>query len=470
MGQVTFNIIESGGKVQAVLPHEASLGVLANSIPQSALDPAEVGNPRPAISTYPDDADTGFGHAPWGPTDDFPNRVHLKNSRVAIAQQAILKLAKKLYGAGIYYVRRSDFAKTRTPDRAYIPDVEDFLDDNEINLHWYFPQCLEWQTLWNTFSEMKLSLSKKYVVGIYHKEANFCRLSVQDKNTGVIRNLIYDTRFAFWQHQNLPGDPSNPKSDTPKSTVIPLIPWWRKEEWLSNLGGYTFAWHTRIRSGAAIYYPMPPWEGLFKKNGWMDSAADVPRIVNSMQQNQIRLKYQFVVEETYFKILHPEWESYTAEQRRAAIDKLNNTMNETLVGVDSGYTSLLSVFKYDATLNQMLGKVEIVAVDDKIKADAWVPGSEKANFEIVQGLGAHPTDFGLARENGSMGAGSGSAEMQNYNISTLTNTIEQEYLLAPLNFIARYNRWDVRFMIDNPKLTTQNGDKSGVVGGMRDEG
>lgn len=463
--KIYFDIIEADGKVLGIHPN----GIIGTKIPQAAISQEEMGNPRPAISTYPNEADMGHGHAPWGPGDNFPNLVRWKNAKVAIAEQAILKLAKKLYGAGIYYVRRSDFAKTRNPDPAYIPDVENFIDDNELNLNWYFPQCLEWQTLWNTFSELKLSLSKKYIVGIYHKEADFCRLSIQDKKTGVIRNLIYDTRFAFWSHQDLPGDPSNPQSNLPESVVIPLMPWWRKEEWLGKLGSYTFAWHTRIRSGNTIYYPMPPWQGLYKRNGWLDSAADVPRIVNAMQKNQITLKYQFAVEETYFKILYPEWDNYTAPQRKKAVDELNSKMNEHLVGADSAYTSLLTVFKYDHTLNQLLGKVEIIAVDDKTKSDQWVPGSEAANFEIVHGLGGHPTDFGLARENGSMGAGSGSAEMQNYNISISTNTIEQEYLLAPLNFVARYNKWDVKFMIHNPKLTTQNADKTGIAGGSKQE-
>jgi len=131
--------------------------------------------------------------------------------------------------------------------------------------------------------------------------------------------------------------------------------------------------------------------------------------------------------------------------------------------VDKGYTSILTVFHFDELKNQALGKIEIIAIDDKVKSDSWVPGAERANFEIVQGLGAHPTDFGLSRENGAMGSGSGSDKREVYNTGISLNTVEQQCLLAPLNFISRYNRWGVRFLIDHTSHTTSNLNESGLV-------
>ncbi len=459
MEKIIFDAIDTGnGTLQvARRPMPSVAGELRIRSNDADHQP---GSSRPAISKYPSELSAGYTYAPWGafPGDDgLPNRIEMKFERVAIAGQAALKLAKLLYGNGIIYVKTADLAKTAQPERAYSREIEDFMEENQIETEWFFPQCLDWQRHWNTFSELKLSMSRKFITGLFHKEAPFCRLSKQD-DSGVIRHLLYDSRFALGMHQA--GTPDNLGGS---AAIIPLLTWFDQRGFFDRLRGFSFAHHSRIRFGRSIYYPRPPWVGLFTQDGWMDAAADVPRIVNSMAKNQITLKYQITLEESYFKIEHPDWDSYTAEQREAALIKLENRINDKLTGPDKAYTSILSVFRYDAMQQVELGKIEIVAIDDKIKKDSWVPGAERANFEIVQGLGAHPTDFGLAREGGSMGAGSGSDKREVYNTAIDTNTIEQTYLLNILNFVFRFNQWPYKALVDHTAHTTSNLSESGQV-------
>lgn len=466
---VTFDVFDINGKAK-IARRPAVTGSLTG---RTATDDNTTGSPRPAVSDYPDETDVGYDYAPWGAfdgDDNLPNRIEAKFSRVSIASQAVLRLAKLMYGNGLVYFLEKDLARTSRPLRHYDPAVEEFLAENMISTEWMFPQCLDWNRHWNTFSEMKLSLSRNFIVGLYHKEAPFCRLSKQDA-FGVVRYLLYDARFAWNQHQRYgnninQGDTvrENTRRDlSGTATLMPLLTWWDARGFFDRLRGYTFAWHSRIRYGRSVYYSRPPWLGLFHANGWMDVAADVPRIVNSMQKNQIQLKYQIIVEESYFKIEHPDWDSYTAEQRSAALDRFEDAINDKFVGVDKGFSSILSVFRFDPLNNKELGKVQIIPIDDKLKRDSWVPGAERANFEIVQGLGAHPTDFGLSRENGAMGAGSGSDKREVYNSAITLNTIEQEYILGPLNFISRFNGWGVRFAIDHTSHTTSNLIETGLV-------
>jgi hypothetical protein len=110
---------------------------------------------------------------------------------------------------------------------------------------------------------------------------------------------------------------------------------------------------------------------------------------------------------------------------------------------------------------------EWLKIDDKTKNDHWVPSSEKADAQIVQGLGIHPSQFGLATEGGKMGSGSGSDQRESYNTAITINTPEQELLLEPLNWIAQYNAmtdpdWDVVFFIDHTQHTTTNDQESGL--------
>lgn len=456
MSKIIFNAYETNGRL--ILQHQDVRSELA---PLSSDPDRLPGAGKPAVSEYPRELDAGYDYAPWGlfvGDDSLPNRIERKFETVSIAQQAVLKLAKLLYGNGIVYFREKDLARTANPERHYDPAIEEFMLENQICTEWLFPQCMDWQRHWNTFSEMKLSMSRRFITNLFHKEAPFCRLSKQDPQ-GVIRFLLYDARFGFGLHQRA-TDPNAPGGS---AILIPLFTWFDSRNFFDRLRGFSFAWHSRIRFGRTVYYSRPPWLGLFAQNGWMDAAADVPRIVNAMQQNQINLKYQIIVEESYFRIEHPDWDSYTADQRSAALGRFEDRINDNFVGVDKGFASILSVFKYDPMSNRELGKVEIVAIDDKIKRDAWVPGAERANFEIVQGLGAHPTDFGLSRESGSMGSGSGSDKREVYNIQISTNTIEQEILLGPLNFVSRFNGWGVRFMVDHTSHTTSNLVESGIV-------
>jgi hypothetical protein len=375
---------------------------------------------------------------------------------VPLIRQIVKKNAQMLTGNGIIYVKEADLAKTAQPERHYMQQVQDFFDDNLLETEWWFPQAVEWGLHANAFSEFRLSMSKRFITNLFHKEAPFCRLGTQDKQ-GVIKYLLYDAMFAWNQHQR--GGTDNPGGT---AIPIPLLIWWNAQRFFDGLKGDSFAWHTRIRSGKSPYYAKGDHVGLFRPDGWVDVAADVPRIVKSMQSNQISIKYQIDVEESLFKIMYPEWDNFTAEQRNKALDKFEDNINDKFVGVDNLYKSIVSIYRFN-DYGKEQGRVEIKPIDDKVKSDTWKPGAEGANFEIVHGFGAHPTNFGLSRENGSMGSGSGSDKREVYNTTIDTNTMEQKYLLGPLNFVSKFNRWGVRFMIDHTAHTTSNLSESGQV-------
>jgi hypothetical protein len=183
-------------------------------------------------------------------------------------------------------------------------------------------------------------------------------------------------------------------------------------------------------------------------------------------RNQATLKYQILIPESYFKIRHTQWDNYPDKQRATLIDAKVAELNDALSGTDNAYVSIATVFRTEMNGNA-LGKIEIIAIDDKMKNDNWVPSSEAADAQIVQGLGLHPSQVGLAPEGGKMGAGSGSDKMQTFNIGVSLNTIEQNIVLELLNWIARWNAatdpsWDIRFFINHDRLTTTNQQESGV--------
>lgn len=399
----------------------------------------------------------GYRWATWGNNDFLPTETRLKLDKVGIAARVQYDLAKSLYGAGLVYARRSDIAKDPTRvQRAFVPAVEDFLCANLIETEWLFPQFLDYRYHFNTMSELCLSRSKELITNIWHKEAEFCRIELQNERSLRFENIYYSPDFAVGQQ---PGPRRYKK--------IPLFPWFNQNQFFRRLRSYKFAWHSRIKTPGIMYYARPYWLGLCRENGWLDVSINVPEIVNAMQNNQVKLMFQISISEEYFKIRHQNWQTYTDEERNKHIDAFIDNINDKLEGIENNFKSITTIFREDEVTHQAYGMIEIKPIDDRTKKDEWVPSSEKSDAQIVQSLGGHPSMIGLAPEGGSMGAGSGSDKRELFNIEIDTNTIEQQKILEPLNWIARFNAqrykdWDVVFFIDHNRHTTKDKSETGV--------
>ncbi|MEL7122783.1 MAG: hypothetical protein AAFO07_25275, partial [Bacteroidota bacterium] len=284
-------------------------------------------------------------------------------------------------------------------------------------------------------------------------EAEYCRLAIESQKTYRSEHLLYSKEYG-WSWSPLTKDIKR----------IPLMDMQLQESFLRKLRGYKFAWHAKFPT-PGHYYAYPFWLGLFRKNGWMEVAKQVPEVVNAMMRNQIILKYHVLIPESYFHIRFPDWTTYTHAQRNKIIDQTIDTINDNLKGTKNAFSSIATVFRHE--MGQAEGKVEIVAVDDKVKKDAWVPSSNIADAQIVQSLGLHPSQIGLAPEGGKMGAGSGSDQRESFNTEISLNTIDQQILLESLNWIAQYNArtnpaWDITFFIDHTTHTTTNKQEDGL--------
>ena len=411
------------------------------------------------LGKLPRELHQGYAWAPWGMRDMLPTKIRQTFAKVGIAGRVQNDLAKQLFGNGLVYYKRSDFKRGKTEglEPAEVPAIERFLEDNLIETEWLFPQFLDYRYNFNSFSEMILNRRMDAIVGLHHKEAEFCRLGTQNERNLKIEHLYYSPDFSMGF---IPSADRRVKMD--------LLTWFEALPHLQAGKSQKFAYHTRIKTPGITYYAEPYWLGLIAENNWMEVASSVPEIILAMQKNQISLKYQILIPESYFSIRYPEWPSYSREQRKTLIDDLQNRIDSGLMGTKNAFKSLLTIFADDPAFSHPQGKPEIIAIDDKLKKDTWVPSSEKADAQIVQSLGGHPSMIGLAPEGGSMGAGSGSDKRELFNIEVDTNTVEQLKILEPLNLIARFNalanpEWDVVFRIGHNRHTTKDESESGVV-------
>jgi hypothetical protein len=416
--------------------------------------PGKVSTPTKAMTLgdFPDFVDTGWLHAPWGVDDMMPTQMRRKLRSVPMAGAAVDKLVKMMYGNGLVYVKNSDIEEGETDlHRAYDPRVEAFLKKNRTALAWYVAQCFDYRLYAMTFTEMVLSADGKEIVEMYHKAAEFCRFSRQDERDNKVKYVGYSPKFA--QGYTNPDD----------ITWIPLYRWYERDAFFSGLRGRKFVWASCLPVPGLFYYPEAPWFGLFSEKGWLDVSANVPRIVNAMQSNQISLKYIIQISQQYFRMRHREWDAYTDEQRLDAFRIKAAEIETYLSGADNMFKSLTYMVQEDEITGNKTGLIEIIAVDDKTKTGTWVPDSATADAQIVQGLGLHPSQVGLAPQGGKMGAGSGSDQRESFNTAIGLNTLEQDIILEVLQFVSDYNGWGVTFMVDHTMHTTTNNKEDGMV-------
>ena len=405
-------------------------------------------NSTPPIPSW---TDNGVRWVYWGNNDLLPTSMRVKMETSEIAGITIERKIKMMLGNGLYYFKTQDLADGPDVKRAYIPEVEDWLDRNMIREKWFPAQCADFCLSYNCFSEAVLSRDRSKITGLYHIAAEHARLS-KDQSNGPSKYLVFSYHFPYGTAQN---------DET--RIAIPLYRWQDHDQFFRGLRGYRFAWHSCFPTPGQIYYARAWWLGLFKDGGWIDVSADVPKIVRAMQKNQIALKYIINIPESYFMIRHPDWSTYTDVKRKEVIDRKVKEINDYLTGTDNVFKSISVVFKENEFNGTPIGKIEIVAVDDKAKTGTWVPDSAAADAHIVQGLGMDPSQIGLAPEGGKMGAGSGSDKRESYNTMIELNTPDQEVVLGLLNFISRYNGWGVRFSVDHNVHQTKNENPAGTA-------
>lgn len=441
----TLEVYEFAGKPRVLLP----------GAKVSARGATGFQNKDMTQTIYESQMNSSSRWAWWGELDDMPTTIRCKLEKVPVAMAAIEKLAKMMYGNGLMYFREDDITDGDGKiKRQYLPEVEAFLKTNRILTHWLPAQIMDYRLYMNCFSELIWNLGKTKITGLYHKPAEFCRLSRQNRNTRDIDWLLFSAKFV----QQYGGPP--PQEEI---TAIPLYRWYDEQAFFEKLQKMRFAWHTHFPTPGISYYARPLWMGLFKENGWLDISANVPKIVSAMQMNQVTLKYQIQVPMDYFKMRYKDWDSYTQEQHEEKISSLTTMVENYLTGAENWFKSLVSYFEEDMVNGTPRGLIKIVAIDDKTKAGTWIPDSNISDAQIVQGLGLHPSQMGLAPEGGKMGAGSGSDQRESYNTAISLNTIDQQIILEPLNKISEINGWGVRFVIDNIKHTTTNNQETGIV-------
>lgn len=434
---IVFDAYERDGEVEVMFPE-----VRISAARQTA--PSKAPLPREEIA--------GYDWAPWGQMDNLPSFIRNEIEMIPMAGRALSEAVKMLYGNGLVYFKTADLEDGPEVKRHYSLQVEEWLLRNRIHTYYLPARMVDYVYNYNMFSEFVFNGFGTQITGLFHKPAEFCRLGRQNPSTLKIDKLYFSYEF---KNGKRPGKKER--------RTIPLYDWTNPEGFFKRLGkSRRFSKHSFFPTPGITYYARQYWIGLWRKGGWGEVAKNVPQIVSAMQNNQIRLKYQIIIPETYFEVRNPDWHTYTKEQRDVEFKLLTKKLEGALTGTDNAAKTITTMVKQE-TGGAMIGEIKIIAIDDKLKEGAWIPDSNTADTQIVSGMGGNPSRIGLQPQGGKMGAGSGSDKREDFNIDITQNTIDQKIILEDLQMVSRINNWGVTFMIDHTHHTTTNQQEDGMA-------
>ena len=447
-------------KIQKILPHETALTLTIGEntatgrlqvVPEMTIRNmgGEVEKKYSAPIFPRTEATNPRAWAEWGMMDDLPNVIDRRISSVPFAKRVVYRLAQDLCGKGVVLVSEKDFFEGNFT-KTYHKEAADFLKKNRVNTGWLLPQAFAKMMFANTFTQFDLDVDRKKVVRMFHLDSMFCRVSKQNPINSEIEYLKFCGKFGSME---MPADKD--------ISTMPLWKWY-DDNFFSWLKGESYCFHGRSTNVGTTYYPRPIWISLLNEDTWLDTAKNTPIGINALARNQIKPKYHLKVSVDYFKFKHPDWSSYLTEKRKEVTDAFEQKIEDSLSGL-AQTGKMITTYHFEEN-GKFLGMIELVAIDDKLKENNWLPSSMAANSEIANALGYHTSQMSMVGDNGkSMGAGSGSDARVQFNSGILRNTTEQMELLEPLNHVFQKNGWNVVAMIDDLGQTTTDNAKSGVV-------
>lgn len=394
-----------------------------------------------------------FEYASWGADNMTPTKFRKKLSKSPVAQRALNKLVRMDYGNGPVYFKTEDLQKGGKVTRHYDPRVEEFHRRNRID-DLFLPHTIinrRWH--WNNFGEFILNMTGDQIVGVRSLTSEYCRVAKQDPKT-LTRDWLYYSEYFI-----------NGIASSDLTSLLLLLPQFEQEQFILDHKSFgKFGYHNFIPSPGMTYYAEHPAESLTRTNGYADVSIAVPEIVNTMMNNQVSLAYMIYIPISYFEARYPSFNTMSALEKGKLFQNKIDEINDKLKDPTNRYKSIATIVDdVNGQFGSNTGKIEITAVDDKVKKSEWIPSASMADNQIAHGIGIHPSLIGLTNEGGSLGAGSGSDQREAHNSEIDMNTLDQKSMLWPLQFIADFNKWGITYMFDNNSHTTSNLSESGIV-------
>lgn len=211
------------------------------------------------------------------------------------------------------------------------------------------------------------------------------------------------------------------------------------------------------------YYATPAWDAV-KEAGWIDVYKKIPVFLKAAYENAMSLMWQVQIPRSWWDAEYPE-EEYAnrpeGERQRDMEDRMRR-IEENLCSPENANKALVVSYSPDEG-GRFENKWTIEKLENDLTIDEKLSTSIASNSEILFALMINPAVFGAGLPGGAYagGAGSGSDIREAFMVNIITNWVERNLVLDPIELMLEFNGYgkiDIKFK--NLMLTTLDEGKS----------
>lgn len=444
MGKDT--IMDLGGGTYSVRSLNAKTGMVISAKAEDSAKPAT----KQGFVDGTEDGNTDKWQN-WGADNLWPTRVRKIMEASTVAAPLVFKAVCQMYGTGLTYWVEKREADKITKDFSEIPEVEEFLENNNVD-YIALERMMDFKYFNNLWNEFIFNHKFTKIVETNHLEGEFCRVSQQNEKSHEFEFIGF---LGNWE-----------TPDLKKVEKIPNIDWKRKsvnDIFKAAKSKNKFAVHSKFPSPGRPIYGAPAHQALYNNKGWLTYSNRIPRILNAMLDNGMKLKYHIQIPSSYWKSVYDKWQTYSEEKKTELKKAKLEEMHKWLTGDDSSMSSFISEFATDKVTGKKLPGWEITEIKDSSTLDKEIISSQESDSHISRALGIDPSLAGLQPQGGKMGAGSGSDKRTAFQNAISMSKAEQLVVLDFLYVIGKVNKWPkgLKWGFQHEIPTTLNEDKSG---------
>lgn len=363
--------------------------------------------------------------SPWGSDNMFPNQV-MEDLRLSTVGKRILSNRAHTHVGSdlIYYRIEVDDKGKRNKLPLYIPEIEDFLEENNV---WAKQKAIveDLETFYNAFAQLHFRRDgKKAVAGYSAKKSIFSRVEKMNPSSRRIENLYYSYTWPNPKEAEFTKIPMF-DSDNPERFPICVVP---------------LKYST---SDNTIYYELAIWDSV-RQNGWMEVDRMVPELKKYMLKNQSIIKYHIKIPFSYWERKYGKetWVKYTAPEKDAKIAQELASLDTFLKGVSNTGKSFISGYDIDKITGKENSGWIIEALDHKIQDGIHLLDTSAAYSAILFAMGYDPTLIGANLIDKRSSGGSGSDKRESLHNLQASMPVDRSVSLEPLRIITRINGWN----------------------------
>jgi hypothetical protein len=417
----------------------------------SASAKGNSGSAPAAEPTTPERKPEGGGLiAPWGEDNLFPQAVIKDTERNTVLPSILERKSATMYGGGIVYgvVTGAEKSGAKIFEGQYVQEVEDFLETSNV-ARYAMEALLDINTFANAFPELILSKNRQKIVAVSTQEAPWCRYGLP--NRGVVEHVYIN---ANW-------DNGGSATDQYVTKVPVLDPYYDAVGSLkARTDGFKYIYPISIPSPDKALYQLASWNSV-RRSGWLEVAAAIPEFKRMLFKNQLSVKYLVEIHSAYWEWKYGDWDGLAIDEKRTLIESELKAFNDVMSGTNGAGKTVMTTTLLDKATGQQVSAFKVTAIDDKLKDGIYIEDSQEASSHIYTAVGYAPSLMGVSPGKGmGEGAGGGSEPRVLFSNFISTAQFHMDLVLEVLNFIARYNGWQVngrpiRFRFLPPLVMTE---------------